>query len=115
MRTLPPQFEIHEFLNSYDFDIGKCINYFIEVLGFDGAVVFKDPPWFSLAPHYHQSDDYLYILSWELLLEIDNKTSRYIQGDFCMIPKGTIHSVEPWNGGKYIVATEDGNFDSLYI
>ena len=44
METLPSHSEMKIKLDSYNFDIGKCIDYFIEELGFDGAVVFRDPP-----------------------------------------------------------------------
>lgn len=71
MDKIPSSEIIHQTLNAYNFDIGKCINYFIEELGFDGAVVFRDPPGFSLASHHHNSDDYIYMLDGELLLEID--------------------------------------------
>jgi uncharacterized cupin superfamily protein len=71
MTPLTTKAEIHQTLNSYSYDIGKCIDYFIEGLGFDGAVVFRDPPGFSLTSHYHRSDDYIYMLDGELLLEID--------------------------------------------
>ena len=102
-------------LDSYNFDIGKCIDYFIETLGFDGAVVFKDQPGFSLRSHYHRSNDYVYMLSWELLLEVDWIMTKYIKGDFCIIEKNIIHSVQPWLWGKYIVATEDGDFESIFV
>ncbi len=114
MKQLPTHSEMKVTLDSYNFDIGKCIDYFIEELGFDGAVVFRDPPWFLLASHYHRSDDYLYILDGELLLEIDWDITRYIRWDFCVVPKGVIHSVKPGNGGKYIVATQDGDFESIF-
>lgn len=77
MSSLPSREIIHRTLNSYDFDIGKCIDYFIEELGFDGAVVFRDPPGFELAYHYHHSDDYLYMLDGELLLDIDEVVTTY--------------------------------------
>lgn len=101
-------------LDSYNFDIGKCIDYFIEELGFDGAVVFRDPSGFSLASHYHRTDDYIYMLDGELFLEIEWITTRYVRWDFCVVQKGVIHSVKPGNGGKYIVATEDGDFESIF-
>jgi hypothetical protein len=114
METLPSHAEMKTKLDSYNFDIGKCIDYFIEELGFDGAIVFRDPSGFSLTSHYHRSDDYLYMFDGELLLEIDWVVTRYVRWDFCIVPKGIMHSVKPWNGGKYIVATEDGNFESIF-
>ena len=57
-------------LNSYDFDIGKCVDYFIEELGFDGAVVFRDKPGFHLDYNFHKVDNYLYMLEGELISEI---------------------------------------------
>lgn len=115
METLPSHAEMKTKLDSCSFDIGKCINYFIETLWFEGVVVFKDSPWFSLVSHYHRSDDYLYMLDGELLLEIDWNITRYTRWDFCVVPKKVIHSVKPGNGGKYIVATQDGDFESIFI
>jgi hypothetical protein len=41
---IPNADHIYKALTEYNFDIGKCIDYFVEELGFDGAVVYKDPP-----------------------------------------------------------------------
>ena len=102
-------------LYAYDFDIGKCINYFIESLWFDGAVVYRDKPWFQLAFHYHNSDDYIYILEGELIIEMDGSTKKYSKGDFCIIEKWRVHAVKPWSGWKYIVASEDGDFETIFL
>ncbi len=115
MSFIPSETEIHTTLSTYNFDIGLCVDYFIEKLHFDGAVIYRDAPGFSLEKHYHRSDDYLYMLDGELLLNIDWVVTVYKKWDFCIIPKMVIHSVEPWIGGKYIVATQDGDFETIYV
>ena len=114
-RSLPAPEMIHSILNSYNFDISKCVDYFIEELGFDGAVVFRDKPNFEMAYHFHKSDSYLYMLDGESLLDIDSQVTVYKKWDFCIVPKGLIHAVRPGKWGKYIIATEDGNFESILI
>ncbi len=115
MSTIPSKEIIRETLNSYNFDIGKCIDYFVEELGFDWAVVFRDQPGFELGYHFHKIDDYIYMLDGELLLDIDKEVTIYQKGDFSIVPKGLIHAVRPGKWGKYILATEDGDFESIFI
>jgi quercetin dioxygenase-like cupin family protein len=106
--------QMHAALWSFNFDIHKCINYFLEENGFEWAVVFKDKPWFQLASHYHPSDDYLYMLDGELILEISGEVKSFTKWDFIVVPKNVIHSVLPSNGSKYLVAVKDGNFETIF-
>lgn len=116
MKDSLSQVEIHKILNSYNFDIGKCINYFLDELGFEWAVVFKDKPGFQLDYHFHKSDDYLYMIEWVFISEVAGELKILHKWDFIVVPKWFIHDVRPTNtGAKYIVATEDGNFETIFI
>ena len=115
MSEIPSKETIHEVLNSYNFDIGKCIDYFIEELWFEWVVVYKDKPWFQLDYHFHKVDDYVYMLEGEFLLDIDGVVTTYRKWDFSFVPKGLIHAVRPGKWGKYIVATENGDFETIFI
>lgn len=114
MSFIPSETEIHTALSTYNFDIGLCVDYFIEIMHFDGALIYKDPG-SAITRHYHENDVYLYMLKGELLLNIDWVVTLYKKWDFCIIPKMVVHSVEPWTGGKYIVATQDGDFETIYV
>ena len=115
MSEIPSKETIRETLNSYDFDIGKCIDYFIEELEFEWAVVFRDKPGFEFGYHFHKTDDYIYMLDGELLLDIDWGVTKYQKGDFIIISKWLIHAVRWGKWGKYIVATENGDFETIFI
>ena len=115
MWILPSHTELLNRLNSYDFDIGKCVNYFLEELQFEWVVIYRDRPGFSVAPHSHEVDDYTYILDWELRIMIDGVEHILKKWDFFFFPKGVIHRVLPGSGAKYLVATENADFEAHFI
>ena len=46
-----------------------------------------------LQRHFHSFEEALYVLSGELLLEIDGHHHRLVQGDYALIPVGTWHAL----------------------
>jgi quercetin dioxygenase-like cupin family protein len=46
-----------------------------------------------LAPHFHAFEEALYVLSGELLLDLDGRVHRLVDGDFALIPTGLRHAL----------------------
>ena len=46
-----------------------------------------------LAPHVHSFEEALYVLSGELLLDLDGRVHRLVGGDYALIPTGLRHAL----------------------
>jgi quercetin dioxygenase-like cupin family protein len=69
------------------------------VVGRDSGAVHTELATVSLAPggwlqrHVHSFEEALYVLAGELLLELDGRVHRLVQGDYALIPIGTWHAL----------------------
>jgi quercetin dioxygenase-like cupin family protein len=108
--------QIETRLTSLDSDINLIIEYFIEELGFEGVVTFKDKPNTFWKSHYHNDDDYQIMLDGEMTIGMNGEFTTVKKGDFFFYPAKFPHDVQIGpNGAKYIVGTIRGDFESYYI
>jgi quercetin dioxygenase-like cupin family protein len=103
-------------LKSFNSGINSIIEYFIEELGFEGAVVFKDKPETFWKSHYHNDDEYMIILDGEMTIGINGEKLTIKKGEFFFYPAKALHDVKiGLKGAKYIVGTIHGDFESYYL
>jgi len=84
---------------------GSCLSYFMVpkesfrdeteggYLEFIGEFELK--PGAQLAPHFHDSHEYYYLLSGEAIMQVDDEQRRLAPGDLVHIPRNAIHSIWP--------------------
>ncbi len=49
----------------------------------------------KLEPHYHDSDEFYYILSGEATMQIESDVQEMTAGDLVRIPRNAVHSIWP--------------------
>jgi uncharacterized protein YjlB len=100
-------------LRSFHGDLNAICNYYFEN-GFAGCVVYNDKADEVFDWHMHKSDNYLYLLQGEMVVENNSSEKVNLQaGDFFYLPAFVLHKATIGsNGAKYVVATPDGDFSS---
>ena len=87
---------------------GSCLSYFMVpkesfreeteggYLEFIGEFELK--PGARLAPHYHDSHEYYYLLSGDAITQIESEQRRVAPGDLIHIPRNAVHSI--WSASE---------------
>jgi quercetin dioxygenase-like cupin family protein len=103
-------------LATFDFDIQKISNYYLDELNFEGVVIYKDKPNVFFDSHSHPSDNYLYMLEGTVILNENNEKIILNKGDFYYVKSGVYHdALIGENGAKYIVASPNGDFSTTFF
>jgi quercetin dioxygenase-like cupin family protein len=89
---------------------GSCLSYFMipkesvrdETMGsyleFIGEFELK--PGTRLHPHYHDTNEFYYMLSGEAIMQIEKEQQRVKPGDLVCIPRNAVHSIWPASEGE---------------
>jgi quercetin dioxygenase-like cupin family protein len=84
---------------------GSCLSYFMfpkesvrdETMGsyleFIGEFELKAGA--RLEPHYHDTNEFYYLLSGEAIMQIEDEQQRVAPGDLIHIPRNAVHSIWP--------------------
>jgi len=82
---------------------GSCLSYFMVAkesfrdeteggyLEFIGEFELK--PGARLAPHFHDTHEYYYLLSGQAIMQVENEQRRIAPGDLVHIPRNAVHSI----------------------
>jgi len=71
--------------------------------GFD-AWSWTDQPGATYAPHRHENDESLWVITGEIAFVIDGNRYRLAPGDRLQLPAGTVHAAEAGpEGATYLV------------
>jgi hypothetical protein len=96
-------------------DLSAITNYFLDDLGFEGVVIYKDKPKTYFDYHFHNTDDYIYVLEGGMTINSEGKDLDMSAGDTYIFPAKQVHNatISP-QGCKYIIATRNGDFEAIF-
>ena len=103
-------------LDSFNYNISDITNYFLEIVGFEGVVIYKDKPNAYFDFHFHPDDEYLYMLEGSMTVDINKTKIELNKSHFLFFEGKNPHSAKIGiNGAKYIVASPKADFSCVYI
>jgi quercetin dioxygenase-like cupin family protein len=89
---------------------GTCFSYFMipkesvrdETMGsyLEFVGEFELKPGSRLDPHFHDTNEFYYMLSGEAIMQIEKEQQRVKPGDLICIPRNAVHSIWPANEGE---------------
>ena len=102
-------------LSVFNGDLSAITNYFLDDLGFEGVVIYKDKPDAYFDYHFHNSDDYIYVLEGSMVINSEGVDLKMSAGDTFIFPAMKVHNatISP-QGCKYIIATKKGDFEAIF-